>query len=575
MRLNSLAIVVLILAAGLAPAQEMARVDIPINNPSHGITNATVSAAKGEDSLNVSLPVLSPIPSLEPTKVSLPTPEIRLDAETEASARQSLQATAPKTAPEQVPEAGPGRMVATAPQADAGIDPEFAARKLSEHAAPHADLPPAGPLRSIDIKTLMSLPIDWENNGADDYKNLDGILSDDPVMRADAFSTIKKSPETLTPILDAMHRSLVGVLKSSLPPRERWPIAVSLERRYADWLTALRQEPGMPEEVARSVDQKLNDLLTEDNFVFEFARRFMIDHQVLKLKNEGPAAPDTTASPALSKPPWEISMKFPFQDRKSQDKKIAISFNLSAMLKSAKELREEKERLENRLSLAQTRGFSPSLVNALTRQLDDLMLKNKPLVDMIAQRASRITDMFFRRQFVFKRLDGWSLENSHGPINKQHLQLISVAGGFIIQASFESDIQKIEVLETFKSSIEEYWRGIFELDGKTIGLRTNISIRKLKPGEDFSPDALKLTETEGLTAYVNGEGIHLSRKLDYHTPAHEFGHVLGLPDEYTEVYQGPDQGDVHVQNEGSLMSSWSGVLHPRHFRAAYESLKSP
>ena len=77
---------------------------------------------------------------------------------------------------------------------------------------------------------------------------------------------------------------------------------------------------------------------------------------------------------------------------------------------------------------------------------------------------------------------------------------------------------------------------------------------------------------EGTESYANGSTIGLSRDLGYSAPAHEFGHILGLDDEYTEEYSGETGHLTTVQNQGSLMGSHTGDVLERHLLQVYGAL---
>ncbi|MDD5656808.1 MAG: hypothetical protein PHF00_06090 [Elusimicrobia bacterium] len=160
------------------------------------------------------------------------------------------------------------------------------------------------------------------------------------------------------------------------------------------------------------------------------------------------------------------------------------------------------------------------------------------------------------------------------PDNKG-LRLVPEPGGFRVEADFQTDIRDPEVRRVVKASIEDYWRGEFSYGGKTLRLRARVTIRPLAEGEPFAPERLQLVDGKDadLTSVTSESRVTLSRLFRYDTPAHEFGHVLGLVDDYREDYDPGTRSAVYTRLPGSLMSSSDGSLQPRHLKLAYQLLR--
>ena len=149
----------------------------------------------------------------------------------------------------------------------------------------------------------------------------------------------------------------------------------------------------------------------------------------------------------------------------------------------------------------------------------------------------------------------------------------AVKGGYRLDASFETEIADPAVIAAFRRSIESYWKGRFEEDGRNKTFEARVSVRALAAGEAYSSGALRLTESGKTSAYTNDGGIALGRNFRFHVPAHEFGHVLGLPDEYINEYLPEAMAVRHEQDRASVMANEEGLVLPRHFAQAVRLLK--
>lgn len=546
-----------------APIQ-VAPVQVPVPGP---VVLPVSGMAPLQGPLQTGLSSLSGPSALTPSVIPLPTPAVAASplpaaAAATPSARESLTAQTPLKG--QVPGVGEGRKIAE-------VQP----------AARRGDLSPAGPVQRMDFKTLWSLPVQWEGiqEHKQAYANLRWVLSTDPAALGQIFDAIKADPRVFTTTLDGMFMSLRSVLRSPLPASERYPAAVSLAQTYAGFLLNLRRRPGLPDSVLRRSEEVLRDFFVENVFVEEFARRIMLDDKLRQLMpppSLNPARGQTqgrSAPSVMSETPWTMSPPIPAGSRKSTDREFSFVKKLQDLDTRLREVLFQKERLERRLDLAREKGFSRDFVQARAVELAIYLRDTvKPILGYAVNGVSRVTDILFRNQFLLGRGYAGDHKTAIFKSDKAHLVLTPEPGGFVVRAALESDIQEAWVLDAVKRSIEEYWQGSFELDGRTVHLRVEVSILRLAPGQPFSAGALKVAE--GTTvSHARPDGMYLSRSFSYHTPAHEFGHLLGLPDEYSEVYDGPSRASIHMQNEGSLMGGAAGVLHPRHFRMAYDDLK--
>jgi hypothetical protein len=142
-----------------------------------------------------------------------------------------------------------------------------------------------------------------------------------------------------------------------------------------------------------------------------------------------------------------------------------------------------------------------------------------------------------------------------------------------------------EVANQMKATIERVWNASFP-DGYRVSCQANVSYRT--PGSPEDGNATQIEVYPGganSTSYVQRSWLvgarylkfYLSNNLDW-TPAHEFGHLLGLDDRYSEgiisrinmLLDRPRETTVDVGWEGNLMAVDHGALQSKNIRDLLE-----
>ena len=129
------------------------------------------------------------------------------------------------------------------------------------------------------------------------------------------------------------------------------------------------------------------------------------------------------------------------------------------------------------------------------------------------------------------------------------------------------------MIAAFHRSIESYWTRAFQENGRRRRLTTQLSIRVLRPEEDYSAGSLRLLDG-GTHSAAAPHAIYLGREFRFDVPAHEFGHILGLPDEYVDRYSPEKMQVTDEQDRTSLMANQDGLLQSRHIIQIIEAMKS-
>ncbi|MBI5624877.1 MAG: hypothetical protein HY924_13965 [Elusimicrobia bacterium] len=545
--------------------------------PSLGLTPLSASPLSlpaPEFQLQASAPA---VPAMAEVPVEVKSPE-RVEAKvrqlTEAMAEPMALAADLKSTPDQ--------------SRKAGQDIEKAMTGAAQVQA-QDDLPPAGP-----AAPLTQAQVSWL------YGEL--VTGPRPLLTAPGFHAfILGHPAATARIVPWLRNerqamalalsSLVGCLRrvaeSGLPPVERSRLSQALNDQLSVTVRALSQNPGlkpMQRRVLAEVDRRF---LSSRAALFEVTHYLQTIRTLRKLHGKvesllapSPAqsrtAPSGETGQAQQKPehPWQIKPAPPKDQRgKSRDGEVSLVNKTADWAATVKQWQFLVEKHLSRYQIAMRGTLSRRAMEFTAQQLISLLEDYKRKSGVLFSGIERVTSYSLVNTFINPDSIAGS---SHGivwvPDNK-NLRLVPEKGGYAVKASFETDIQDDNVLRSVKASIEEYWQGSFEFRGETHAFRTEVTITKLAPGAAFSQGALTIRDNAKWLSMAGPDVILLSRDLHYATAAHEFGHTMGLADEYRNGYDPERRASVEIQNPASIMSSLSGDVLPRHLKLAFLLLK--
>jgi hypothetical protein len=129
----------------------------------------------------------------------------------------------------------------------------------------------------------------------------------------------------------------------------------------------------------------------------------------------------------------------------------------------------------------------------------------------------------------------------------------------------------------FKSTIENYWNHTYD-DGYSVKTTANVTVQGDKP--DKAKTRIDVINAKGVTNVAPTYWIAGANYMQYYigsskndwTPAHEFGHLLGLPDHYSESIASSLKGQINpdwrtsIEDkgwEGNLMARTGGVFEKK------------
>ena len=139
-----------------------------------------------------------------------------------------------------------------------------------------------------------------------------------------------------------------------------------------------------------------------------------------------------------------------------------------------------------------------------------------------------------------------------------------------------TDAEKTQYMEDFKNTVESSWSGrtFTTDDGQEVKLNVNLNIKEDMTGENWNVDIVKINPGEFNQSYVipsqntgvfdSGDvmGVPKGANEPQKAAAHEFGHMIGLPDEYN------GRGGPEAQKDTNSIMHTGMELRERHFDIA-------
>jgi hypothetical protein len=450
---------------------------------------------------------------------------------------------------------------------------------------PTPDLAPTGVIPRLEYRDLGALDVAWidVDEHRTEYQNLRFVLTSDPSRQKALTEFFRREPDGMNSVLRPMFLALRSVTESpKLAGDARMRAVAGLLFRYYNALRPLIDDPTMPEPVrARASDVILN-FLSEWRVATELLRggevRRALDRledlearaRALEVRGPAPvpAAPRAAAPSADIERGWEV-LPAP-GERVTADEVRQSLVSLDGLKARVDKIAFFLERLLTRHRLAGEKDMRPAFVEARRLEVLEYLRETvTPVRRLVRGALPRYTEMTLGRTWLGddqRRRPPYVWVPDH-----PGLTMRAVTGGFAVRAVFETHIDDARTLAEFKRSIEQHWTGSFDVEGRELSFTVAVTVRTIPRGAPYSPDALRLKESD--YPYALPDTIALSRSWQFDAAAHEFGHILGLPDEYIEFYAPAGRTGVTRYNPGSLMSGHTtGVVHGRHRRFAYNLL---
>jgi hypothetical protein len=383
-------------------------------------------------------------------------------------------------------------------------------------------------------------------------------------------------PRMLNSTLYTLSAGLRRAFEADLPAGPRVEISHLLHSLAADFLTRLQHEPSLPESV-RDVAANAVPYIEDDRMLAaiawgrqEKARVAEARSAVLaeRVEDERGKIQGTSAFDPSGgwHPPAPDSVP-PAQAGQGVFKR---SNTLDALERAFRDNRARFELARARRDVAARRRLSKAGTARETRRWKKAVRVYALFLDGHENTVNRVLNNSVPRSFGRINIRGRPVREPTNP----NLHLREVDGGYRLEASFETKIDDPAVIAAVHRSIESYWKGSFEEDGRVKTFEARIDVRVLAPEEAYSENALRLIVSEKTNSYAGADTIALSRTFRFRVPAHEFGHILGLPDEYVDEYAPEAMELRYEQDRSSAMANDNGLFLPRHYAQVVQLLKA-
>ena len=457
-------------------------------------------------------------------------------------------------------------------------------RLLSEDGAARnaqADLPPTSfpeSLGQADLNRAASVALADEIKSGLESPHLAGALSrlvfKDKPKKGDweiLAKALKKNPGISPIIFLSVYNNLESIVFSEKPAWERAAVASYVAKRYARFLAQAAQEKSLPaffrNRAAESEKVLADGSLVQALILARQAHNKLIPLNALIPKDAKDAE---SGEDGLMIPSWEIPQPTTRSEReKIREEKGARQTILYAMPDTVKEIAAYSFAAEQALSRIKILGGRSFSEKFKERIQDDLKKTFSDVRSLFFYDDSLVTR--FRNITIFKGFLKRKTRKTCSRAIHEGLQMVERSGNFVIRAHFLTDIPDEAVLRAVKASIEDYWRGEFSYRGKNYRIETQVSFEPIASRKMIAENVLQLLDGGNANSSVSGSIVSLQRDFNYGTPAHEFGHILGLNDEYFETYDFSRHALESLVTMDSLMnSSGTGETLPRHFKTAYQ-----
>lgn len=437
------------------------------------------------------------------------------------------------------------------------------------------DYPPAGPVALTPERA--------------EQLRADLVASPQPIMSPEGFSwLVENAPDVtrlyhtdmtdgvdvLPDVVLLMKDAIAHYVWSDRRAPERAATAALLSQRFTAALKAVSADAAIPKKVRALAEHALRHYFGGAQIVGDLMLLRQAYQRLTGLQppDQAPASDSADLTHEAAPARWTIPEPTPADMRGAR---LSESFREERDLRKLDQMIAEThfnaEQADRRARLAASGRFSDSLSRKTAATAADFRARIvpqwSPSIFGLLNRFSSVHD----RSLLTPRHKRRRVDRI--PKNK-NLRLIPQPGGFRVDAVFQTNIRDRRVLAAVKASIEDYWRGRFTLNGRSLSFRANVKFEELPPEQAFDPDALHLVASDIALSAVSGNTIHLQRDFTYETPAHEFGHILGLPDDYHERFDPVSRRIEYIGYPGNIMGSLrGGVLLERHFKTAYLLLR--
>lgn len=397
------------------------------------------------------------------------------------------------------------------------------------------------------------------------------IFSDNPPKKDwDILAqTLRKNPGVSATISWYIYGNLNFIAFADAPAHKRAAFASYAADRYARFLAQAAQNKSLPN-FFREQAKKSGKSLADGTLV----QALILARQAqARLKAIATLIPKSSENPESKNGIPTVPWKIPAPTKKSERGKTTEQGNFDI---SFHEIDADiamdffnAERLLSRDKILLERKFSEKIQERVYRKIEDGILKLRGFIPEYDGKIKRFLDWTIWNGFFPKKERKIESRARH-----QGLEFIEYPKGrIVIRAHFLTNIDNQDALGTVKSSIEDYWRGKFSYRGATYKVKTEVSFEPINRGKNIPVGALELRDGGNEQSHVEGSVLVLGRVFGYSVPAHEFGHILGLTDEYQETYDFERHRRVTATWPDNLMASQKGVVLPRHLKTVYQLLR--